>query len=290
MELSFLEAILLGLVQGLTEFLPISSSGHLIVIPWLFDIPSPGLAYDAALHLGTLVAVLIYFRLEFIGMARAIPRALQSPMALITSTPEGENDRNAKLLWLIALGCVPGALVGLFLESDIEALFHDANHETRAVVIVAIAMILLGVALLLAERLARHRRALQSLNLKDTLIIGVAQALAALVPGVSRSGATITAGLFREFKRPDAARFSFLLGAPLIAGAGAKSLLEIAGEGFSGREYGIFLVGIVTAAVSGLFAISFLLRFLQSQSTIVFVIYRFVFGLMVLGLVVSGVK
>ncbi len=290
MDLSFLEAILLGLVQGLTEFLPISSSGHLIVIPWLFNIPSPGLAFDAALHLGTLVGVLIYFRDEFVGMAKAVPRALQSPMALIASTPESENDRNAKLLWLIALGCVPGALVGLFLESDIDELYHDANHETRAVVIVAIAMILLGVALLLAEKFARHRRSLETLNLKDTLIIGVAQALAALVPGVSRSGATITAGLFREFKRPDAARYSFLLGAPLIAGAGAKSLAEIAGEGLSGREYGIFLVGIVTAAVSGLLAISFLIRFLQSRSTIIFVIYRFVFGLMVLWLVISGVK
>jgi len=290
MDLSYLEAIFLGLVQGLTEFLPISSSGHLIVIPWLFDIPSPGLAYDAALHLGTLVAVLIYFRNEFIGMARAIPRALQSPRALITSVPETETDRNARLLWLIALGCIPGAIVGALFESDIDELYHDANHETRAVVIVAIAMILLGVALLVAERIARHRRGLDSLNLKDALIIGVAQSLAALVPGVSRSGATITAGLFRDFKRADAARFSFLLGAPLIAGAGAKSLLDVAGEGLNGREYGLFLVGIVTAAVSGLIAITFLLRFLQSQSTIVFVLYRFLFGLMVLALVVSGVK
>jgi undecaprenyl-diphosphatase len=290
MDLSFLEAIFLGLVQGLTEFLPISSSGHLIVVPWLFNIPSPSLEYDAALHLGTLVAVLIYFRNDFLAMARAIPRALQAPRALITSVPQNETDRNAKLLWLIALGCVPGALVGLSLESNIEELYHDTSHQTRAVVIVAIAMILLGVALLIAERVAQHRRGLKTLNVKDALIIGVAQALAALVPGVSRSGATITAGLFRDFKRADAARFSFLLGAPLIAGAGAKSLADIAGSDFTNREYGIFLVGIVTAAVSGLFAITFLLRFLQSQSTIVFVIYRFVFGLMVLGLVISGVK
>jgi undecaprenyl-diphosphatase len=215
---------------------------------------------------------------------------LQSPRALIGSVPENDTDRNAKLLWMIALGCVPGALVGLFLESDIEELYHDASHETRAVVIVAIAMILLGVALLIAEKVARHRRGLGTLNLKDAIIIGIAQALAAVVPGVSRSGATITAGLFRDFKRADAARFSFLLGAPLIAGAGAKSLVDIGGSDFTNRDYGIFLVGIVTAAVSGLFAITFLLRFLQSRSTIVFVIYRFLFGLMVLALVVSGVK
>jgi undecaprenyl-diphosphatase len=223
-------------------------------------------------------------------MARAIPRALQGPRALLTSAPENEIDRNAKLLWLIAIGCVPGAIVGLTLESNIDELYHDANHETRAVVIVAIAMILLGVALLVAERIAQHRRALKTLNIKDAVVIGVAQALAALVPGVSRSGATITAGLFRDFKRADAARFSFLLGAPLIAGAGAKSLLDIAGSDFTSRDYGLFLVGIVTAAVSGLFAITFLLRFLQSRSTIVFVVYRFLFGLMVLALVISGVR
>lgn len=282
MDLSFLEAILLGLVQGLTEFLPISSSGHLIVVPWLFGIPSPGLAFDAALHLGTLVAVLVYFRSEFAAMARAIPRALRQPKTLLTGMPENETDRNAKLLWLIALGCVPGAIVGLGLEGRIDELYHDAGHQTRAVVIVAIAMMLLGLALLAAERWARHRRGLASLTVTDAIVLGCAQALAALVPGVSRSGATLTAGLFRELKRADAARFSFLLGTPLIAGAGIKSLIDIAGSDFTGREYAIFLTGIVTAAVSGLFAIAFLLRFLQSRSTLVFVIYRLLFGAMVL--------
>ncbi len=286
MDLSFLEAILLGLVQGLTEFLPVSSSGHLIVIPWLFSIPSPGLEFDVALHLGTLVAVLVYFRHDFIAMARSIPRALQNPRQLITTPAETEEERSAKMLWLIAIGCVPGAIVGLTLESRIEEFFHGDN-TTRAVVIVAIAMMLLGLLLLAAERIARHRRDLQSLTVVDSIVIGCAQALAALVPGVSRSGATITAGLFREFKRADAARFSFLLGAPLIAGAGAKSLIEIIGSDFTNREYLIFLTGIVTAAVSGLFAIAFLLRFLQSRSTLVFVAYRFLFGIMVILVAIS---
>jgi len=285
-DLSFLEAILLGLVQGLTEFLPISSSGHLIVIPWLFSIPSPGLEFDVSLHLGTLVAVLVYFRHDFIAMTRSIPRALQNPRQLITTPAETDEERSAKMLWLIAIGCVPGAIVGLTLESRIEEFFHGDN-KTRAVVIVAIAMMLLGLLLLAAERIARHRRDLQSLTVVDSIVIGCAQALAALVPGVSRSGATITAGLFREFKRADAARFSFLLGAPLIAGAGAKSLIEIMGSDFTNREYLIFLTGIVTAAVSGLFAIAFLLRFLQSRSTLVFVAYRFLFGIMVILVAIS---
>ena len=287
MDLSFWQAVFLGLVQGLTEFLPISSSGHLIIIPWLFDIPSPSLEFDVSLHVGTLVAVLIYFRSEFIGMARAIPRALQNPRALITNPAETETDRSAKLLWLIAIGCIPGAIIGLTLEGRIDDFFHNDDDRTRAVVIVAIAMMLLAAALLAAERYARHRRDMEHLTIVDAVVIGCAQALAALVPGVSRSGATITAGLFREFKRADAARFSFLLGAPLIAAAGLKSLIEVAGSDFTNREYLIFLTGIVTAAVSGLFAIAFLLRFLQSRSTLVFVAYRFVFGIMVLLVVLA---
>lgn len=282
MDLSYLEAILLGLVQGLTEFLPISSSGHLIVIPWLFEIPSPGLEFDVSLHLGTLVAVLIYFRNDFLAMARAIPRALRNPVELMKTPAESEEEKSAKLLWLIALGCIPGATIGLTLESSIDEFFHSDDNKTRAVVIVAIAMMALGAMLFVAERVATHRRDVEQLNVRDAVIIGCAQALAALVPGVSRSGATITAGLFRDFKRADAARFSFLLGAPLIAGAGAKSLIEIAGSEFSSRDYLIFATGILTAAVSGLFAIAFLLRFLQSRSTLVFVGYRFAFGIMVL--------
>ncbi len=282
MDLSYLEAILLGLVQGLTEFLPISSSGHLIVIPWLFDIPSPGLEFDVSLHLGTLFAVLIYFRNDFIGMAHAVPRALRSPRDLLRTPAVTDEDKSAKLLWLIAIGCVPGAIVGLTLESSIDSFFHSDDNKTRAVVIVAIAMMALGGALLVAERVARHRRGIDAVNTRDAVIIGCAQALAALVPGVSRSGATITAGLFREFKRADAARFSFLLGAPLIAGAGLKSLIEIAGSDFSTHDYLIFATGIVTAAISGLCAIAFLLRFLESRSTLIFVAYRFAFGIMVI--------
>jgi len=281
-DLSFIEAIILGLVQGLTEFLPISSSGHLIAVPWLFNIPSPGLAFDASLHLGTLAAVLVYFRNDFAAMARAIPRAVRGPRALLASPPETERDFSAKLLWLIAIGSIPGAIVGLTLESRIEELYHSDDNQIRAIVIVAIAMMALGLALLAAERFARHQRDMDSLRIRDAVIIGCAQALAALVPGVSRSGATITAGLFREFKRADAARFSFLLGAPLIAGAGMKSLIEIAGSNFSNREYLIFLVGILTAAVSGFFAIKYLLRYLQTRSTLIFVGYRLAFGLLLL--------
>jgi undecaprenyl-diphosphatase len=205
----------------------------------------------------------------------------------MTTPAENENERSAKLLWLIAIGSIPGAIIGLTLEGRIDDFFHSDDNKTRAVVIVAFAMMLLGAALLAAERYARHRRDMTNLTIVDAVVIGCAQALAALVPGVSRSGATITAGLFRDFKRADAARFSFLLGAPLIAGAGLKSLMEVAGSDFSNREYLIFLTGIVTAAVSGLIAIAFLLRFLQSRSTLVFVAYRFLFGIMVLLVVLA---
>jgi undecaprenyl-diphosphatase len=289
MDLTFWHAVLLGLVQGLTEFLPISSSAHLIIVPWLFNIPEPGLEFDAALHVGTLCAVLVFFRNEFIGMAKAIPEALHDPRRVIGQTPTNEKEQNAKLLWLIVIGCVPGVMLGLGFESKIEDLFHNAKHENRALAIIAISMMVLAGALLVAERIAKHRRPLSSLNLKDAVVIGFAQALA-LIPGVSRSGATITAGLFRDLKRADAARFSFLLGSPIIAGAGAKALKDLADSNLTNHEMKIIAVGVIVAAVSGFFAIGFLLKYLQRRSTMVFIIYRFALGISILLLIVTGVK
>ena len=296
MDLTFWEAVLLGLVQGLTEFLPISSSAHLIIVPWLFGMSEPGLAFDAALHVGTLIAVLIYFRNEFIGMAKAIPVALRDPRGLFAHTARSEKEQNARLLWLIVIGSIPGVIFGLgasasglVLESKIDDLFHNTTHKNRAVAIVALAMMSLAVVLFIAERVAKHRRPLESLNLKDAIFIGLAQGLA-LIPGVSRSGATITAGLFRDLKRADAARFSFLLGSPIIAGAGVKALKDLAGSNLSNHDLTLVIVGMAVAAITGFLAISFLIKFLQRYSTMVFIVYRLLLGITILLLIVTGVK
>ena len=289
MELEFWQAIVLGIVQGLTEFLPISSSAHLLIVPWLFGWEAPGLAFDAALHLGTLLAVLVYFAREFWGLALAIPTALRRPgIAVAAADATDDRSRNARLLWLIVIGSLPAAIAGLLFEDRIDAAFHGDN-QTRAVVIVAIAMMALGLVLFLAERRARHERPLGDVRWADALIIGVAQAMA-LMPGVSRSGATITAGLFRGIRRADAARFSFLLGTPLILGAGLLGLKDLLDTGLAGRELAVAASGLVASALSGFFAIWGLLRFLQRSSTVVFVAYRLVVGAALLIAIAAGLK
>ena len=281
--MSVWQAIVLGIVQGLTEFLPVSSSAHLLVVPWLLGWESPGLAFDAALHLGTLTAVIGYFWRDLVAMTRAFPRAMQRPGAILRS--DDPADVMPRLSLLIALGTVPGLVAGLLGEGAIEAVYHPAGVAPDAV-IVAIAAALIALALLLlgAERAARHVRGMASLTVRDALLIGVAQA-AALIPGVSRSGATITAGLFRGLARAEAARFSFLLGAPIIAAAGAKGLLDTLTAGLAMSQLGVFAVGVLASALAGFAAIWGLLRYLQRASTAVFIIYRIGLGILLLVLV-----
>jgi len=277
------QAIILGIVQGLTEFLPVSSSAHLIVVPWLLGWESPGLAFDSALHLGTLTAVIVYFWRDLLAMARALPRALQHPMAMLRS--DDPHDLMPRLSLLIAIGTLPGLIVGLLGAGIIEDLYHSDGIASNGVIIaVACALIVLALLLLLAERMARHVRGLHSLRVPDALIIGLAQA-AALIPGVSRSGATITAGLFRGLTREDAARFSFLLGAPIIAAAGAKGLLDIVTSGLDTGQLAVFAIGLATSALAGFAAIWGLLRYLQRSSTVIFIVYRIALGLLLLVLV-----
>jgi undecaprenyl-diphosphatase len=262
--MSVIEAIVLGIVQGLTEFLPISSSGHLVIVPWLFDWEEPGLAFDAALHLGTLVAVFAYFWKDLLAMLLAVPRALRSPVGLLRGDPSslGKEDLAARLALLLILGSIPGGIVGLLAQSTIDDFFHGSVNERRAIALIAIMLILFGLALGWADRRAQHRRALTTLGPRDALAVGAAQALA-LFPGVSRSGVTLTAGLLRGIKRADAARFSFLLGTPLVTLAGAK---------------GVFA------------AIWALLRLLQTSNTMVFVVYRVVAGVAILLVLASGLR
>lgn len=271
-----LEAILLGVIQGLTEFLPISSSAHLLIVPWLFGWPEPGLAFNVALHLGTLVAVVTYFWRDLVAMAAGLLRGLR--------TRRWTADLDARLALIIAIGSIPAAVAG-FLGSDaLDAYFHSGGGGDRAIMVSALLLIGLGLLLALAEWLARHRRELSDVNAWDGIVVGLAQALA-LLPGVSRSGSTITAGLFLGLRREAAARFSFLLGVPAIAGAGLLEGVKLLQAGLPAEERVIFAAGTVSAAVVGYLAIAFLLRFLQWYSTMVFVAYRLILGLVLLAVV-----
>ncbi len=226
-----LEAAFWGLIQGLTEFLPISSSGHLVLVPALLGQEPPDLATSAMLHLGTLAAVLVYFRREVVEV--------------VTLTEKGR-----RLLWLLIIGTIPAAVIGLALESQFDWL----NERPTAV---AIALFFTGVVLFSTRWLDRGEKTVDETTVRDTVIMGLGQAVA-LIPGVSRSGSTITAGLLRGFTHAEAARYSFLLGIPAIAGAGllkGRDLID-SGTGISGE----ILVGVVVAAVSGYAAIAFLLR------------------------------
>lgn len=273
------QAIVLGIVQGLTEFLPISSSGHLIIFPWLLDWDTPGLTFDASIHLGTLLAVVVYFSREILLMLRAIPIALRNPIGIITnSAPQGPQHAEARLGLLIVVATLPGLAAGLLLEPIVEEVFHTEENSTLGISVIATMLIVVGIALWVAERIGSRAREIPGMWWTDALVIGIAQAVA-IIPGTSRSGATITAGLFRGLERDDAARFSFLAGMPLILGAGLKSVFEAVQEGMTGSDLMLYLLGGVSAAVVGFVTIWGLLRFLQRQSTLVFTVYRIIFGL-----------
>ncbi len=277
------QAIVLGIVQGLTEFLPISSSAHLIIFPWLLDWETPGLSFDASLHLGTLVAVLVYFRQEIGRMIAAIPHALSNPVGLLLDKVEApsERDLDARMGLLIVVATLPGLVAGLLLESRIDEFFHTDDASGRAIGVIATMMIVVGLVMLAAERVGRRNLTVPGMRWKDAAVIGAAQAVA-LIPGTSRSGATISAGLFRGLTRADAARFSFLAGMPLVMGAGLKSLFDVIGEGMTGHDVALFVSGAVSAGIVGFLAISGLLRYLATRSTLVFVVYRIIFGLILL--------
>ena len=283
-----LKAILLGIVQGLTEFLPISSSVHLIVVPWLFGWEPFGLAFDVALHLGTLTAVLIYFyrdlREIILGTLRGLPDLAHGRFP---------NDPMGRLGIFIALGSIPAAIVGLLANDAIDEYFHQDPVSDTAIAISATVLILMGLLLGAADRYGkRHMRPdrdIRTIGLGDALIVGCAQAFA-LLPGVSRSGSTITAGLFTGLSRPVAARFSFLLGVPIVMAAGLVEMIDLAREGIPAGERGVFVAGVLTAAIVGYIAIAGLMRFLQHRSVDVFVIYRIVLGLSLLSLVAAGFR
>ncbi len=253
--MEIVQVIVLAIVQGISEFLPISSSGHLILVPRFFGWPDQGLAYDAAIHIGTLLAIALYFRVQLTQMASAWVR----------SVTRRESSPDARLAWVILWGSIPVGLAGVLFNDYIEANF-------RSPMLVASTLAGWGIVLWLADRLGPRRRDEYSVTWRDGLIIGVAQALA-LVPGTSRSGITMTAGLSLGLTRDAAARFSFLLAVPATVAAAVLEVWKMT-KAIVPIDWTAVVLGIVLAAVSGLACIHFLLRFLQRFGMLPFTIYR----------------
>jgi undecaprenyl-diphosphatase len=263
------QAIVLGIVQGLTEFLPISSSGHLRIVPAFFGWDDPGAAFTAVVQIGTMAAVLLYFRRDLWRIASAWVRSLRDP--------EERRTLDARLGWYIILGTIPISVLGLAFKNPIET-------EFRSLTLIGTTLIAFGLVMLLAEKVSRRERELDSLTVRDGVVIGCAQALA-LVPGVSRSGATISAGLFLNFDRTAAARYSFLLSVPAVVLSG---LFELRHAGEGGLPVGATVVATLLAFVTGYASIAFLLRYLVRHSIGVFVGYRVVLGALVIALAAAG--
>ena len=260
------QALILGAVQGVTEFLPISSSAHLILVPWIAGWPDQGLTFDVVLHAGTLIAILTFFWRDWVSMAVGAFRR------------ESEEDgTRSKLLALVVAATIPGALAGFFAQKTIETTL-------RSPFILSITLI--GVALLLwiAERTARLDKDLERLSAADALSVGFAQALA-LVPGVSRSGITISTGLFRGLTRQAAARFSFLLSAPITGGAALKKLLDLRHTGVADADRLPMLFGFLASLLMGYLTIKFLMRYLQRNTLRAFIVYRIALGIVILILI-----
>ena len=244
--MDLVQVIVLAIVQGITEFLPVSSSGHLILVPYFFGWPDQGLAYDAAIHIGTLAAIFLYFRVQLAQMS----------VAWVRSITHRERSNNSRLAWVIVLGTFPVCIVGLLANDYIEANF-------RSPMLVATTLSIYGILLWLADRFGRRVRDEYSVTWRDGLVIGIAQALA-LVPGTSRSGITMTAGLTLGLTREGAARFSFLLAVPATVLAAAYEVLKMV-KSAAPIDWTAVILGIVLAAISGLACIHFLLRFLQKS-------------------------
>jgi undecaprenyl-diphosphatase len=267
--MTILESIILGVVQGITEFLPISSTAHLILVPWLFGWKDPGLTFDVVLHAGTLVAILAYFWKDWMGMlAGLLPRRFQ---------PSGVRTMGLGFLVVIIFSTIPAALAGVLAEKKVETLLrHPA--------IISITLIGLALVLWTAEKISRKLKPIEAVSLADGMVVGLSQALA-LIPGVSRSGITMTAGLFRGLTREAAARFSFLLSAPIIAGAGLKKALELHHTGIEASARWPMLLGFLASFIAGYLTIRFLIRYLQQNTLTIFIIYRILLGGIILLLI-----
>jgi undecaprenyl-diphosphatase len=263
--LTIWQAILLGILQGLTEFLPVSSSGHLVLIPHILNWPDPGLFMDAMMHTGTMIAILAYFMEDLLRLLRAAFGSLKSKTLA---------DPDARLAWGLALGTLPAAIIGFLLEDWFESLF--ANPVAAASFLLVTALLLI-----LSEYIGTKTRPIKSLSWFEALLIGFAQTLA-IAPGISRSGATISAGLFLGIRREDAARYSFLLSVPIMLGVTAYNLLKLVTGTAISPPLGIVAVGTLAAALSGYVAITGLLALVRRSSLWPFAVYCILLGSSVL--------
>ncbi|PKN20465.1 MAG: UDP-diphosphatase [Deltaproteobacteria bacterium HGW-Deltaproteobacteria-6] len=260
--MDIIQAVVLGLVQGLGEFLPISSSAHLVLVPWLMKWVDPGLTFDIALHVGTLIAVVLYFWKDWLKL---LSKGITQP-----------KEREGKLFWYLVLATIPGAAIGFLLENIAETIFRNP-------VLIACMLILLGIILFFVDRKGTKQIDVEHITLRTSFLIGLSQALA-IIPGVSRSGITMTTALALGMTREGAARFSFLLSAPIILGAAlVKVPTLIANPAIIDAS---FLTGMVVACIAGLASIGFLLRYIQTKTFLPFVIYRFALGAVVIAVAV----
>ncbi len=254
-------AVIAGLIQGVAEFLPISSSGHLVLFHEIFGFNfSDNVLFDVILHLGTFAALVVCFWRDLIAMAKGFFFSFYKP--------DISNDPHQKLAWLIIVGTIPGALAGYFFDDAITSFFHDGKESAA---IVALMLVVVALLFFWIERIAKQSREAGKLNLIDAIVIGLAQAVA-LIPGTSRSGITIIAGLWRGLKREEAAKFSFLLSMPIVLGAGISSLKDV--DYINPGQAGLLVVGFFSAWISGLLAVKFLLKYLNRHSFSVFAWYR----------------
>ena len=275
------QAAIMGLLQGITEFIPISSSAHLELAPWIFGWDDSGLigslAFDVFLHLGTLVALLVYFARDWLRYLRAWWASIRE------RSIGGETDR--KVAWLLVLATIPAAVIGFALEDFIGGTFHGDSDDVRLAI--AGFLVIGAILLWLADRLGRRIREIETLNAPTALTIGFSQALA-LFPGISRSGATLTTGLALGLTREAAARFSFLMAVPITLGAGIYGSRHLLTEAHTGGEWLAIGVGFAAAALSGMLAIGFMLSWLHHRSVTIFSVYRIVFAAFIVWLVFIG--
>ena len=251
--MNYLLAILAGAVQGLTEFLPVSSTGHLIIFENIFGISQKdfGLAFDASLHLGTLMAILLFFYKDYLQIFKD------------------------KLYLKLAVGTIPAALGGAIFEKSIESSFRGLH-------VVGTTLVIFSIVMILAEKISKQNKNASSLNLRQSTLVGLFQALA-LIPGISRSGSTISAGLFLGLTRGQSARFAFMLSGPIVAGAGAKKFLEVATGGNVGsHDFGFFVIGIISSSIFGYLTIKYFLKYLSSKNLYPFIVYRVLLGLILI--------
>lgn len=272
--MDMLHALILGALQGFTEVLPISSSAHLLLVPWLLGWPESGLTFDVALHLGTFLALTVYFRRDIAEM--------------LCSTVDAVRHRSLdtparRLPFLVVASALPAALVGKLFETQLEELFRSRP------LLIGLFLILFGLLLGLADLFGRKRRSMSEITVSGALVVGLFQCLA-LIPGVSRSGITITAGLALGFTRQGAARFSFLMSLPIVAGAALLKMLFLFQQGIPAGEELPLAIGIVVSAITGYISVSFLLRFVQKHSIAPFVWYRLVVGAGVVTAILAGIR